>query len=118
MGFGCSRKPGRPDYAGQFKANDGDKYLFALKATSKNNGEVVKSPFVYTFKASNVNATENIHINGLTFAPSGSSFLYGKEYTPSFDMLGFSSDGYDQEAEDSVLVYDYYPGNRQEQDYR
>ena len=26
---------GRPDYAGQFKANDGDKYLFALKATSK-----------------------------------------------------------------------------------
>ena len=35
---------GRPDYAGQFKANDGDKYLFALKATSKNNGEVVKSP--------------------------------------------------------------------------
>ena len=39
---------GRPDYAGQFKANDGDKYLFALKATSKNNGEVVKSPFVYT----------------------------------------------------------------------
>ena len=99
---------GRPDYAGQFKANDGDKYLFALKATSKNNGEVVKSPFVYTFKASNVNATENIHINGLTFAPSGSSFLYGKEYTPSFDMLGFSSDGYDQEAEDSVLVYDYY----------
>ena len=35
----------------------------------------------HTFKASNVNATENIHINGLTFAPSGSSFLYGKEYT-------------------------------------
>lgn len=34
--------------------------------------------------------------------------MYGKEYTPSFDILGFSSDGYDQWAEDSVLVYDYY----------
>ena len=58
MGFDAAGSQGRPDYAGQFKANDGDKYLFALKATSKNNGEVVKSPFVYTFKASNVNATE------------------------------------------------------------
>lgn len=83
------------DYVGQFKVNDGDKYLFVLKVILKNNGEVVKFLFVYIFKVSNVNVIENIYINGLIFVFLGSLFLYGKEYIFFFDMLGFSFDGYD-----------------------
>ena len=102
---------GRPDYVQQFKSNDGEKYLYALKAVStvdKDVNKAVRSSYVYTFKANNVNSIENIFINGQTFAPSGKTFLYNKEYTPSFDMLYGSFNDYQQYAEDSVLIYDYF----------
>ena len=99
---------GRPDYVTQFKANDNSKYLFALKGTSKVDGKSVKSPFVYTFKANNVNSVDNINLNGRDIKIAGKTFVYNKEYTPTFDMLGSSSNDYQTWAEDSALVYDYY----------
>ena len=99
---------GRPDYVTQFKANDDSKYLFALKGTSKVDGKSVKSPFVYTFKANNVNSVDNINLNGRDIKIAGKTFVYNKEYTPTFDMLGSSSNDYQTWAEDSALVYDYY----------
>ena len=99
---------GRPDYVTQFKANDDNKYLFALKGTSKVDGKSVKSPFVYTFKANNVNSVDNINLDGRDIKIAGKTFVYNKEYTPTFDMLGSSSNDYATWAEDSALVYDYY----------
>ena len=102
---------GRPDYVQQFKANDGNKYLYALKAVStvdKDESKAVRSPYVYTFKANNVNSVKDIWISGQTYAPSGNSFVYNKEYTPSFDVLYGQATDYQQYAVDSVLVYDYY----------
>ena len=99
---------GRPDYVTQFKANDDNRYLFALKGTSKVDGKSVKSPFVYTFKANNVNSVDNIDLNGMDIKIAGKTFVYNKEYTPTFDMLGKNSNDYQALAEDSALVYDYY----------
>ena len=99
---------GRPDYVTQFKANDDSKYLFALKGTSKVDGKSVKSPYVYTFKANNVNSVDNINLDGRDIKIAGKTFVYNKEYTPTFDMLGSSSNDYQTWAEDSALVYDYY----------
>ena len=99
---------GRPDYVTQFKANDDSKYLFALKGTSKVDGKSVKSPYVYTFKANNVNSVDNINLDGRDIKIAGKTFVYNKEYTPTFDMLGSSSNDYETWAEDSALVYDYY----------
>ena len=102
---------GRPDYVQQFKANDGNKYLYALKAVStvdNDESKAVRSSYVYTFKANNINSVEDIYISGQTYAPSGNSFVYNKEYAPSFDILYGQGTDYDQYAVDSVLVYDYY----------
>lgn len=103
-----SAMQGRPDYVTQFKANDGNKYLFALQGTSKVDGKSVKSGYVYTFKANNVNSTDNINLNGITVNISGKTFVYDKQYTPTFDMLSSSMNDYQTWAEDSALVYDYY----------
>ena len=103
-----SEMQGRPDYVTQFKANDGNKYLFALQGTSKVDGKSVKSGYVYTFKANNVNSTDNINLNGITVNISGKTFVYDKQYTPTFDMLSSSMNDYQTLAEDSALVYDFY----------
>ena len=98
---------GRPDYVTQFKSNDEDKYLFALKGTSKVDGKSVKSPYVYTFQANNVNSVKDI-LNGVgDLNIYGRTFLPGVEYTPTFDMLLSNSD-YKTQLADSALVYDYY----------
>ena len=98
---------GRPDYVHQFKANDGNKYMFALRGTSKVDGKSVNSPYVYTFVANNVNSVKDIWTSGLTMNPSGKTFVYGKEYAPKFDLF-YSENDYEKYAEDSVLIYDYY----------
>ena len=99
---------GRPDYVTQFKSNDGDKYLFALEGSSKVNGKSVRSGYVYTFQANNVNSIENILLNGKNdIKIVGKTFMPGKEYTPTFEMLAKQESDYQAEAEDSVLIYDY-----------
>ena len=98
---------GRPDYVTQFKSNDEDKYLFALKGTSKVDGKSVKSPYVYTFQANNVNSVEDILVGVGDLNIYGRTFLPGVEYTPTFDMLLSKSD-YKTQLADSALVYDYY----------
>ena len=99
---------GRPDYVTQFKSNDGDKYLFALEGSSKVNGKSVRSGYVYTFQANNVNSIENILLNGKNdIKIVGKTFMPGKEYTPTFEMLAKHESDYKVEAEDSVLIYDY-----------
>ena len=98
---------GRPDYVTQFKSNDEDKYLFALKGTSKVDGKSVKSPYVYTFQANNVNSVEDILDGVGDLNIYGRTFLPGVEYTPTFDMLLSNSD-YKTQLADSALVYDYY----------
>ena len=98
---------GRPDYVLQFKSNDDSKYLFALKGTSKVDGKSVKSPFVYTFRANNVNSVKDINLpDNLNIY--GRTFLPGVEYTPTFEMLLSGSDYRDEVLADSALVYDYY----------
>ena len=99
---------GRPDYVTQFKSNDGDKYLFALEGSSKVNGKSVRSGYVYTFQANNVNSVDNIELNGKDVTIVGKTFMPGKEYTPTFEMLGkWQESDYKVWAEDSVLIYDY-----------
>ena len=105
-----SKGQGREDYALQFKSNDAEKYLFALEGESQLDGQTVKSPYVYTFQASNVNSIKSILPPTLTYAPSGSTFVPRVEYKPNFDTY-FSNDNYDefnQQVPDSVLIYDYY----------
>lgn len=105
-----SKGQGREDYALQFKSNDAEKYLFALEGESQMDGQAVKSPYVYTFQASNVNSIKAILPPTLTYAPSGSTFVPRVEYKPNFDTY-FSNDNYDefnQQVPDSVLIYDYY----------
>ena len=98
---------GRPDYVLQFKSNDDSKYLFALKGTSKVDGKSVKSPFVYTFRANNVNSVKDINLpDDLNIY--GRTFLPGVEYTPTFEMLLSGSDYREEVLADSALVYDYY----------
>ena len=98
---------GRPDYVLQFKSNDDSKYLFALKGTSKVDGKSVKSPFVYTFRANNVNSVKDINLpDDLNIY--GRTFLPGVEYTPTFEMLLSGSDYRKEVLADSALVYDYY----------
>ena len=107
--FNSSTGHGREDYAGQFKSNDGKKYLFALEGESEIDGQTVKSPYVYTFQASNINKVSSILTPTLTYAPSGSKFIPRVEYTPNFDTY-FSNDHYDSDGDevpDSVLIYDY-----------
>ncbi len=98
---------GRPDYVTQFKSNDGDKYLFALEGSSKVNGKSVRSGYVYTFQANNVNSVDNIALNGEDVTIVGKTFMPGKKYTPTFEMLLTHKNDYEVEAEDSVLIYDY-----------
>ena len=98
---------GRPDYVTQFKSNDGDKYLFALEGSSKVNGKSVRSGYVYTFQANNVNSVDNIALNGGDVTIVGKTFMPGKEYTPTFEMLAKQTSDYNAQAEDSVLIYDY-----------
>ena len=98
---------GRPDYVTQFKSNDEDKYLFALRGTSKVDGKSVKSPYVYTFRANNVNSVKDILEDVDDLNIYGRTFLPGEIYTPTFDMLLSSSD-YREALADSALVYDYY----------
>ncbi len=98
---------GRPDYVTQFKSNDGDKYLFALEGSSKVNGKSVRSGYVYTFQANNVNSVDNIELNGKDVTIVGKTFMPGKVYTPTFEMLRKQTSDYKAEAEDSVLIYDY-----------
>ena len=99
---------GRPDYVQQFKSNDGAKYLFALQGTAKwGDNQSVKSPYVYTFQANNVNSIDNIILNNATINISGKTFEPNKEYTPTFEMLAKSLTDYEANAEDSVLIYDY-----------
>ena len=98
---------GRPDYVTQFKSNDGDKYLFALEGSSKVNGKSVRSGYVYTFQANNVNSVDNIELNGKDVTIVGKTFMPGKEYTPTFEMLAKHESDYNAFAEDSVLIYDY-----------
>ena len=98
---------GRPDYVLQFKSNDGDKYLFALEGSSKVNGKSVRSGYVYTFQANNVNSVDNIALNGEDVTIVGKTFMPGKKYTPTFEMLLTHKNDYEVEAEDSVLIYDY-----------
>ena len=98
---------GRPDYVTQFKSNDGDKYLFALEGSSKVNGKSVRSGYVYTFQANNVNSVDNIALNGGDVTIVGKTFMPGKKYTPTFEMLLTHKNDYEVEAEDSVLIYDY-----------
>ena len=105
--FVLSETQGRPDYVGQFKSNDEDKYLFALQGTSKVDGKSVKSPYVYTFRANNVNSVKDILEDVDDLNIYGRTFLPGEIYTPTFDMLLSSSD-YREALADSALVYDYY----------
>ena len=107
INLNSSEMQGRPDYVLQFKSNDNEQYLFALKGTAKWDENLsVKSPYVYTFQANNVNSVKDIDLpDDLNIY--GRTFLPGTEYTPTFEMFASDSD-YKGELADSALVYDYY----------
>ena len=79
-----------------------------MQGTSKVDGKSVKSPYVYTFRANNVNSVKDILEGVDDLNIYGRTFLPGVKYTPTFDMLLSSSDYRDKVLADSALVYDYY----------
>ena len=54
-----------------------------------------------------INSVDNIALNGGDVTIVGKTFMPGKEYTPTFEMLAKQKSDYDVFAEDSVLIYDY-----------
>ena len=100
----------RVDYVTQFKGNSGERYAFALTATSKANAsQVVKSQYIYTFDPKNVGDMDASDFHADQYYGDKTYYVWNEYHQPDFSSWtiagGAVGDIYSVSLDQ--VIYDY-----------
>ena len=100
----------RVDYVTQFKGNGGERYAFALTATSKANAsQVVKSQYIYTFDPKNVGNMDASDFHADQYYGDKTYYVWNEYHQPDFSSYTISGGAVGDIYNVSLdqVIYDY-----------